>query len=74
MDCKICGRPTVDSDDFCKYHKKSYENILEAFESWKIALDIDWENYLTHISEEEGAGKWVVEVVDYLMQQDGSSG
>ncbi len=73
MQCKICGRPINDGDDFCKYHQTSYDNVQKAFAAWKIALDIEWEDYLTRISGEEGLGKWAAEVVDYLMQQDGFS-
>lgn len=73
MQCKICGRPINDDGDFCKYHQTSYDNVQDAFAVWKTALDIEWKDYLTRISEEEGLGKWAAEVVDYLMQQDGFS-
>ena len=73
MQCKICGRPINDDDGFCKYHQTSYDNVQEAFGVWRIALDIEWDEYLTRISEEDGLGKWAAEVVDYLMQQDGFS-
>ncbi len=73
MQCKICGRPMNVEGDFCQYHQTSYENVQEAFGNWKIALDIEWEQYLLHLSEEEGLGIWAAEVVEYLTQQVDSS-
>ena len=73
MQCKICARPMNGDGDYCEYHQTSYDNIQEAFGAWKTALDIEWDAYLTRISDEDGLGKWAAEVVDYLMQQDGFS-
>ncbi len=70
-DCAICGRRS-EKDDLCAYHISALENVKIAFDEWRKALEIDWNTYLTRLLDEENIGKWAREVVEYLMQQDGS--
>ena len=72
-ECPICGRRIEPDTQFCYYHNLANENIIDSFEKWKIAMEIQWDSYLERLGEEETLGKFAREVVEYLMQQDGSS-
>ena len=72
-DCEICGRKEDTGTQFCHYHDLASENITKAFEKWQSAMKIQWGNYLVVLGEEENLGKFAREVVEFLMQQDGSS-
>ncbi|MFW9955393.1 MAG: hypothetical protein ACFFD3_12640 [Candidatus Thorarchaeota archaeon] len=72
-ECAICGRHVVSKEGYCEYHSLALQNIHTAFESWNHALEIDWKMYLSRILDEESLGKFAREVVEHLMQQDGSS-
>lgn len=71
-ECPICRRPMSSGEKFCEYHSMADINLKAAFEDWKTAMGIEWEDYLKHLIEEEGTGKWVREVAEFLMQQDDS--
>lgn len=68
MSCPICGEE-LDGEEFCKRHKKAYLNIKQAFNDWKKALDISWDEYLNKLIENKNSGKWVKEVAEYLLSQ-----
>ncbi|MHA2423200.1 MAG: hypothetical protein ACXAEF_00295 [Candidatus Thorarchaeota archaeon] len=72
-ECQICGRKIDSKKNFCVYHAQANENVIQSFEEWKSAMDIDWDHYLVKLSEEESIGKFAREVVEFLMQQDDSS-
>jgi hypothetical protein len=52
-------------------HKRAYENLLQKFEEWKRAMNISWEEYLKEIARNPYTGRWVVEVVEALIRNQG---
>ena len=71
-ECIVCGRNPIDNSEYCSYHNEGFENLRDAFEIWKEALDIEWVEFLLRIQEEENLGKWARDVVDHLMQENDS--
>jgi hypothetical protein len=69
--CVICGRK-ASKEEFCDYHGTAHENVQKAYEHWKTALGVEWGEYLTLAYEEESTGRWAREVLEYLIQQNGS--
>lgn len=73
-ECQICGRKVDSETQFCQYHKLASANVTESFEKWRFAMgDIQWDEYLTKLSEEENLGRFARDVVEFLIQQDDSS-
>jgi hypothetical protein len=71
-DCIICGRGTVEDSEFCTYHSTAHENLREAFVLWQKGLEIVWEDYLDRVQDLESLGKWVREVVQYIIAENDS--
>ncbi len=74
--CVICGRllhRVVDGIPLCKYHAKAYESLKSAYFIWKERSDIDFNEYLKAIVKNKSTGKYVKEVIDYLMESGRSS-
>jgi hypothetical protein len=67
--CGICGRD-ISEDELCRYHHKASNNLKVAYEGWKKATGINWEDYLVRISHIEETGRWVIDVIEYIMTQD----
>ncbi|TFG31457.1 hypothetical protein EU528_06220 [Candidatus Thorarchaeota archaeon] len=67
--CPICGRDK--QDKFCSYHQTAYDNVKEMYGQWKTAAGLSWEEYLHKISDIESTGRWIREVIEFIMQQDG---
>ncbi len=67
--CGICGRDTSE-DELCRYHHEASNNLSAAYEGWKEATGINWEDYLVRISQIEETGRWVLDVIEYIMSQD----
>ncbi|MFW9850684.1 MAG: hypothetical protein ACFFF4_16245 [Candidatus Thorarchaeota archaeon] len=72
-ECQICGRKCHAEREFCQYHQLANENITNSFEVWKSAMEISWNDYLARLCEEDNLGKFARDVVEFLMQPDGSS-
>ncbi|MHA1905811.1 MAG: hypothetical protein ACW98Y_00830 [Candidatus Thorarchaeota archaeon] len=72
-DCQICGRKVDSEEQFCEYHAIANENIINSFEKWQSAMEIQWDVYLEKLDEEESLGRFAKEVVEFLMQRDDSS-
>ncbi len=64
MKCKICNREN--EDDYCKTHRKAYENIARKYTLWRNALDISWKEYLSEIAKNPLTGEYAREVAEYL--------
>jgi len=67
--CPICGRDT--QDKFCSYHQTAFDNLKEMYDEWEKAAGLSWEQYLDKISELESTGRWVREIIEFIMQQNG---
>jgi hypothetical protein len=70
MTCKICGRPVSGNDRFCRYHSIAYQNLKTGHKMWEQASEAQWDDYLSALHEIKETGKWVKEVIEYLMTQD----
>ena len=70
MKCKVCSRETESKSDFCELHEKAYRNILQKFEVWKKALNIEWKEYLKEIAENPLTGAWANEVAESLLSSE----
>ncbi|MGY5854358.1 MAG: hypothetical protein RTU92_12395 [Candidatus Thorarchaeota archaeon] len=71
-DCMICGRDTLEDSEFCAYHSKAQENLREAFVLWQKGLEISWDDYLNRVQNLESLGKWVRDVVEYIISENDS--
>jgi hypothetical protein len=67
--CVVCNKES--EDVLCLLHKRAYENLLQKFEEWKRAMNISWEEYLKEIARNPYTGRWVVEVVEALIRNQG---
>jgi len=65
--CKLCHRKKRENSEYCPYHGKAFDNLREAFERWKRAFDIDWDDYLRQIAENTETGEWARDVAESLM-------
>jgi hypothetical protein len=45
-------------------------NLRAAFGGWKTATGLGWTEYLERLVQIEGTGRWVVDVIEYVNQQD----
>jgi len=70
MSCPICGEVSIGKEGFCVDHESAHKNLLTAFDDWKKALDITWENYLERISKNDNAGIWAKEVAEHLSKNN----
>ncbi len=68
-ECPICGRER--EDQFCVYHQTAFNNLKENYEKWKTSAGLEWDTYLEKIASLEETGRWVVEVIEFITQQDG---
>lgn len=67
--CPICSRDK--QDEFCSYHQTAFDNLKAMHSKWETASGLTWEAYLNKISDLENTGRWIVEVVEFITQQDG---
>ena len=70
MKCKVCDRE-AGKKGFCLLHLKAYENILEKYDFWRMALQISWKEYLSEIEQNSLTGEWAREVANYLINDEG---
>ncbi|MHA1944349.1 MAG: hypothetical protein ACW96M_08140 [Candidatus Thorarchaeota archaeon] len=69
MKCGICGR-NAKENELCRYHLEAMNNLRAAFGGWKTATGLGWTEYLERLVQIEGTGRWVVDVIEYVNQQD----
>ena len=67
MKCKICDKNAVGT--YCGLHKRVYNNIVEGYNVWKMALEISWKEYLSEVIKNEYSGSWVKEVAKDLLSE-----
>ena len=62
--CPICGRDT--KDEFCVYHQTAFDSLKETYNEWEKAAGLSWEQYLERVSELDGTGRWVQEIIEFI--------
>ncbi len=67
MGCVICGRTT--REEYCPFHKKAHDNLVSAYEGWKKAMGVGWEEYLELVSKNPNTGVWALEVCQHLLSK-----
>ncbi len=70
MNCLICGANTNERSDYCENHLSAYINLKEAYNEWKKAMDITWQEYLKRVIENENTGEWVRELAIHLLNEN----
>ena len=65
MQCRICGRQASEAD-YCKFHRRAYENIVKNYRAWNEALGLSWKEYLSEIAKNSVTGIWAKEVAECL--------
>ena len=74
MECIVNECVREAHNGYCKKHELAKTNIDKNFEQWQVAYGkkFSMKDYLTRLSEdyEIGAGVWVIEVAEYLLDQD----
>ncbi len=53
--------------DYCTFHLGALRNLKEAYEVWRKALKINWEEFLGQASERPEMGQWAKEVAISLL-------
>jgi hypothetical protein len=72
LKCKICGKST--KEQYCLFHKRAYNNIVQKFEEWQRAMGVSWKQYLKAVVENSYTGAWAREVAQHLLEnKDGKS-
>ena len=71
MRCVICGRQT--DERYCHLHDRARKNLVQGYEVWKHALDIDWLDYLKRVAGNQSTGKWAVDVCQDILTQRGKT-
>lgn len=71
MNCVVCGRQT--DERYCRFHERAHKNLVQGYEVWKHALDINWLMYLKRVAENQSTGKWAVEVCHDLLTNRGKT-
>ena len=71
MNCVVCGRQT--DERYCRFHERAHKNLVQGYEVWKHALDINWLKYLKRVAGNQSTGKWVVEVCQDLLTHRGKT-
>ena len=63
----VCDREAVEKD-FCAFHLKASENIMNRFKFWRKALKTSWKEYLSQIAKNSLTGTCVKEVAKYIIE------
>ncbi len=65
--CSICKRP-VYREGLCQYHYAGLESLRTAYIEWKKRIpNIGWTEYLELVKNRRETGKWVKEVIDWVL-------
>lgn len=68
MNCTICGRDS--EEEYCRFHHRSYSNLVEKFEVWQRAKGSSWKQYLKAVVENSYTGAWAKEIAEHLLNRD----
>lgn len=67
--CAICRRE-VFRDGLCVYHDKAREALERNFYEWAKREDIGWDAYLRRLVKLRSTGKWVKEVIEWIIDKE----
>lgn len=67
--CVICHRPRVERSQLCRYHQQAYDRLMDAFISWRAALNVDWRGFLDEVLKLPELGGWAREVAETLLER-----
>ena len=68
MKCPVCWRERIDKMEYCQYHQAALNNIKSTFDDWKKAMGkLSLNEYLKLLSETPGAGEWVQNVAEHML-------
>ncbi len=65
MKCKLCSREAGEKD-YCDFHMRAYQNVVEKYDVWNRACGFSWKEYLSEIAKNPLTGEWAKEMVEYL--------
>lgn len=65
--CTLCREKREEDSRYCLYHQRALQNLEEAYEMWKKALNIEWTDFLKTVSEKPETGRWAREVAFNLL-------
>jgi hypothetical protein len=68
--CVICGRTAVNGSDYCRYHQDALDNLQSAYEHWRNANEVSWEEYIERLCQIEETGRWVLDVAEHIKSGD----
>lgn len=68
MKCVICFKDC--EEEFCRWHKISYDKLVSSFKYWKEIKDISWKDYLKEIVDNPNSGSWVKEVALHILKKE----
>jgi hypothetical protein len=71
--CSICGRASLNENEYCRYHKEASDNLQSSFESWRKASGVSWDEYIKSLCQTDETGQWVREVAEQIRSGDGPS-
>lgn len=66
--CAICRRE-VFKDGLCVYHDKAREGLEKNFDEWVKRAGVDWSSYLEKLLKLKSTGRWVKEVIEWVMNR-----
>jgi len=65
----LCHRSIKPESEYCEYHSAARDNLVEAYECWKTALTMEWNEFLREVSELKETGSWVIEMTADLLRE-----
>jgi hypothetical protein len=70
-ECEICGRNGF-KDSLCEYHHAAHSNLKSVFERWSEAIEgLTWGEYIRQVYDLDDTGRWIKEIIENIMSQDG---
>ncbi len=69
--CWVCGRDSSEEEDgimLCHLHLRAYQNLKETYAAWREGTGASFEEYAETLSRLSGTGRFVREVLAYLMK------
>lgn len=67
--CLICHRPRMEGSQLCRYHQQAHDRLMNAFVSWRAALNVDWRGFLEEVLKLPELGEWAREVAENLLER-----
>ncbi|MHA2025616.1 MAG: hypothetical protein ACW98U_06905 [Candidatus Thorarchaeota archaeon] len=61
----------MEADELCRYHLEALNNLRAAYDGWNTASGVSWNEYLEQLEQIDETGRWIIDVIEYVRQQDG---